>query len=259
MRFLQVQLPDGAQCTPFAQTAQAFRERQLAPPYPGLSLEILAVMAFPGDPERQNEFYVAYDMAYPTPAKGDRQKRVGPDRESAGKIFLDLIGADLATSQSIWRNAGDQLLILSRMIATDEISETASLSKARHLLETTHAPNRQKLETDWTISKDIAHLAAAACFLIQRAIATDRERPDFNIIAAIFANPITLLCLARCIQDTCLEFVPRGSREPVLSPETLWRVPPEFPALPVKFKPLLAEHLGELFTYSGRRGPKTFH
>jgi hypothetical protein len=165
MRILRIEVPDEARCTPFANTAQALLERQLSPPYLGLSLEILAVMTFPDDSEKQNAFYAAYEMAYPTPAEKARQTVVGPNRESAGKFFLDLMGADISTSQSRWQNAGDQLLLLLRMIATDEISKKeASLSKARHLLETTDAPNRQRLETDWSVSKNVAPLAAAACF-----------------------------------------------------------------------------------------------
>jgi hypothetical protein len=258
MRILEIEVPEGAQCTPFANTAQILLERQLSPPHLGLSLKILTVMTFPDDPERQNAFYAAFEMGYLSPAEEAGQSPNGPDRESAGKFFLDLMNADIAASQSRWQNAGDQLLLLLRMIATDDIStEEASLSKARHLLETTEAPNRQRLETDWSMSKSVAPLAAAACFLVQRAIDTAGPKTALNLIAAIFADPVTLLCIARRIQEKCLEFVPRGSREPVLSPETLWRVPSKFPPLPIEFKPLLPQHLNELSTYRGRRGTRT--
>jgi hypothetical protein len=260
MRTLKVDVPDGAQCTPFARTAQVLLEHQSSPPYLGLSLEILATMISPDEPERQNAFFTAFEMSYSRPAEKGGQSVRGPDRESAGKFFLDLMNADIAASQTRWQNTGDQLILLLRMMATDEVSrDEASLSKARHLLETTDAPNRQRLENDWSTSKNVAPLAAAACFLVQRAINMVGPRPELNLISAIFADPVTLLCIARRIEEKCLDFIPRGSREPVLSPETLWRVPPEFPPLPIEFKPLLPEQLKELSTYGGRRGMRTVH
>jgi hypothetical protein len=179
------------------------------------------------------------------------------DFRALGQGTLDLLGSEYKITQERWKKVGDLFLTLVRLDATEDtrIRRGTSIAKAKDLLEASNGgANHQRSELDLADFKDVAHLAAAACYLSSLAFQQVGDHPDINLATPIFADPILLLSLAQRFQCFGLDFVPHGRKESILPANSLWRVPDFFPAALFGPGTLTEDEIGVLASRKASRG-----
>jgi hypothetical protein len=121
----------------------------------------------------------------------------------------------------------------------------------------------------WTEYKDVAHLATAATIICCEAHERAKVKPlgDFGLprsqlrpfhIAMLL--PDFVLSLALFWQNYGLEHYPQARDEPMLDPETLWRIPPAMNVSPIKPPVRKIDHRGIAVLNArraGNRGKRT--
>jgi hypothetical protein len=162
-------------------------------PHQDISIELFAVMNWPNNEDRRKLFTTAHSLASASPEWHDDLKLTGIDDQridfrALGQSTLDLLGPEYKGAQERWKNVGDLFLTLVRLDATQDtrIRGGTSIAKAKDLLEASDGgANRQRSESDLADFKDVAHLAAAACYLSSLAFEQVGDHPDIT-----FAMPI---------------------------------------------------------------------
>ena len=264
MRVLKASLEGPVVPTQMPDVGRVLLENCLLPnwPHQDTSIELFAVMNWPNDERRRKLFTAAHSIAYASPEWHDALNLTGIDDQpidfrALGQSTLDLLGPEYKGAQERWKNAGDLLLTLFRLDATQDtrIRGGTSIAKAKDLLEASDGgANRQRSESDLADFKDVAHLAAAACYLSSLAFEQVGDHPDITLATPIFADPVLLLCLAQRFQFFGLDFVPHGRKESILPANSLWRVPELFPAALFGPGTLTEDEIGILAARKAGRG-----
>src|SRR5262245_32321383 len=124
----------------------------------------------------------------------------------------------------------------------------ASISKAYDLLKGHSAlPRKSQLSKDWSEFRDVAHLIAAAAVI---AFASRDQQAASAVLTPVLLVPDVVLAFGIAYQEFGLSLRPHGQRDPVLPPETLWRIPDaqDAPMLPLPVRRLSDEDLKYLTT-----------
>jgi hypothetical protein len=103
-----------------------------------------------------------------------------------------------------------------------------SISKAIGVCELHQkTPGRSQLAEAWSQFHDVAHLITAGAYLAHHGMAQEGGQGG-SIVDAVFAAPDALLTMAAGMQEFGLNLKPFRQQVPILKPDTLWRIPPEF-------------------------------
>jgi hypothetical protein len=133
----------------------------------------------------------------------------------------------------------------------------ASISKAKDVIDASRrGANRQRLEADWSRFRDIAPLATATATLAAVAVNQTGDKSLGDPIYPIFFDPESVLCMASIFQQLGLSLIPHGRSEPILPPETLWRLPTNVEIIPppLTWGPLDEGSIKVLASRKSRRG-----
>ena len=240
-------------------------------PHPQSSIRILAAMVWPNDEKSRNQFFDAFTARYgrieetvPGGLESDGSLVVAGRRiqlRDLGAEMLDQVDPDIQAAQEGWRNTGDLLLTLTRIDATADpaIRRGASINKAKVLIEdSSGGANRQRLEKDLSKYRDVAHLAAAASLLVAIGVHQTGNTEDIKILTPVFADLGTVICYGRLFEQFGLEFIPWGRKDPILSPESTWRIasPDQFPWPNFTPSPLNSKEIEVLRAFRAGRGQK---
>jgi hypothetical protein len=93
--------------------------------------------------------------------------------------------------------------------------------------------------TYWKIYKDVAHLVTAAALICAEARARGQVGPfgldlhQFLPFQMVMLMPDLVLAVGLEFERNGLNFVPHARTKPMLSPETLWCIPPDVNVLPL--------------------------
>jgi hypothetical protein len=117
-----------------------------------------------------------------------------------------------------------------------------SVGKAIYLLSKT-AKTRGTRQTNawknWQVYKDVAHLIAAALLVCWDIQTRHRQKPlglhlqQLLPLRVVLMLPELIIAVGLAYQKYGLAYVPKGGTEPMLSPETLWRIPPDINVVPL--------------------------
>src|SRR5262245_53726301 len=128
-------------------------------------------------------------------------------------------------------------------------AEQASL---RHTMLRGHSalPRKSRLSKDWSDFRDAAHLIAAAAAIAFACREETTPTKASAVITPILLVPEVVLAFGNAYQEFGLSFRPHGQRDPILPPETLWRIPDaqDAPMLPLPARRLSDEDLKYLTT-----------
>jgi hypothetical protein len=216
---------------------------------------ILGYMKWPNDPGSRSDWLAANVSFHRTPGQLPAHPWL-PDPPPFGpsddfrvlfRAFQHLVeeGGDY---KARWRRTAEVLQTVVDIAADHRAHArgTASISKAIALLECDREqPGRSQLAQAWSEFRDVAHLLAAQAYLL-------RQRD--NRTASVASAP--LLILAAAYQDFGLKFKSRGQNEPLLSPETLWRVPTWLSSGSIKAPPTKPLRNDQIRFLSERRARK---
>jgi hypothetical protein len=154
---------------------------------------------------------------------------------SLADVVISELDGEMAAARVAWKNVADLMQTLARLDADPHAQERggASIAKAKDLIDASKAgANRQRLEADWSAFQDVAPLAAATAKLATVAVGQTKDKNLGDPLYPIFFDPTSVLCMAFLFQRFGLSLIPHGRSEPVLSPETLWRLPTDVEIVP---------------------------
>src|SRR5262249_942332 len=102
----------------------------------------------------------------------------------------------------------------------------------------------------------IAPFATATTTLAAVAVNRTGDKTLGDPIYPIFLDPESVLSVASMFQEFGLALIPHGRREPILSPERLWRLPTDVEIIPPPFAwgPLDEGSIEVLASRKSRRG-----
>ena len=185
---------------------------------PEQAISLVGYMAWPNQPELRAESVAALRGWF-------EGSRVIPPR--------------LRPIQTDWARVGDIFNIHYDLTAGDHqrrrggasIGKAVSIAAARIRARGAHAAN---LWRAWQTYKDVAHLVTAATIITADARERAKVKPigEFGLLSRLQPLHITMLMpdfvlsLALSLQEYGLK-IPRSREQPMLDPETLWRVPPD--------------------------------
>src|SRR5262249_34511022 len=119
----------------------------------------------------------------------------------------------------------------------------ASIGKAIELIAAqarVGGTSKANLWEAWQAYKDVAHLVAAATIITAGAHVRARARRVFGVppgqlqpLVIAMLVPDLVLAVALGLQDYGLASVPHAREEPMLDPETLWRIRPNMNVSPI--------------------------
>jgi hypothetical protein len=271
MRYLPLKgLPPKLTATPRNEVGGLLRERLKSNtwPLPQASAILHAIMTWPTNEDRRDLFLSA------CAAKASEAADIGPDSTEgtvltlAGKpinlggladVIIDELETEMATARVAWKNVADLMQTLARLNADERAHERggASIAKAKDLIDASKAgANRQRLEADWSAFRDVAPLATATATLAAAAVFQTKDKSLGDPLYPIFFDPASVLCMASIFQQFGLSFIPRGRREPILPPDSLWRLPTDVEIVPPPFSwgPLDDGSIDMLASRKARRG-----
>jgi hypothetical protein len=240
-------------------------------PHPQASLRTFAVMVWPNDENRRSRLLDAFTARYGKIEKAgsDRLQADGSLLVASRSIQLRDLGAEvldyfdpaIEAAQEGLQNAGDVFLTLTRINATTDsaIRRGASINKAKVLIEASSGgANRQRLEKDLSKYRDVAHLAAAASLLAATGVHQTGNTEGIKFLTPVFADLGTVICFGRLFERFGLEFIPWGRKDPILSPESTWRIASldRFPLPKFTPGPLNSEQIEVLRSFRAGRGGK---
>jgi len=279
MRFMPLRaLPTQLTPTPPAETGKVLRDRVKSGtwPLPEASAMLHAIMTWPNDEERRQLFLDA--GAAKALGFGDIGRGAGAgtaDRSRAGDILtlagrpinfggladavINELENEIAAARFAWKNVADLMQTLARMHFDPRVQArgAASLSKAKDVVDASkRGANRQRLESDWSNFRDVAPLATATATLAAIAVNQTGDKSLGDPIYPIFFDPESVLCMASMFQQLGLTMIPHGRKEPILSPDTLWRLPSDVEIIPPPFDwgPLDDSSIDVLSSRKARRG-----
>jgi hypothetical protein len=122
---------------------------------------------------------------------------------------------------------------------------------------------RANLWKAWTEYKDVAHLVTAATIICADAHARAKIKPfgEFGLARSqlrpfhiAMLLPDFVLSFALFWQNYGLEHYPQSRDEPILDPETLWRIPPAMNVSPIKPPVRKIDHRGIAVLNARRAG-----
>ena len=99
-----------------------------------------------------------------------------------------------------------------------------------------------KLWEIWKAYKDVAHLVTAAVLIAGEAQMRHRRAPyglkltELQPYRMAMLLPDLVMAVAMTIESYGLKSVGHGRNEPMLDPESLWRIPPEINLTPLEFQ-----------------------
>jgi hypothetical protein len=278
MRYLTLKgLPPKLTATPAKEVGGLLRERLQSNiwPLPQASAILHAMMTWPNDEERRDLFLSAC-AAKASEADISRLARentadcstatrgvstlVGRPINLGGlaDVAIDELEAEMATARVAWKNVADLMQTLARLNADQQAKRGgASIAKAKDLIDASKGgANRQRLESDWSAFRDVAPLATAAATLAAVAVGQTKDKNLGDPLYPIFFDPQSVLCMASIFQRFGLSLIPHARREPILSPDTLWRLPTDVEIVPPPFAwgPLGDSCIEVLTSRKARRG-----
>jgi hypothetical protein len=162
------------------------------------------------------------------------------------------------------RNAGMVLsLIRSLHVHHGNLRGGASLNKVIHMLDSVVEFPRTEIMSAWASGKSVIHLGAAYFdffSMADEAAGNDTAKwanlyGPFQDIGPCIAHLGHFLALAKSYQEFGLEFIPTGSKTPLLDPEVVWRVPDDLKLPePMGVLPVNGKFLEAVTTY---KAPKS--
>jgi hypothetical protein len=191
---------------------------------------LVAYMAWPNDEQKRNSW-----MATVVGRSWSQQTRAGPAFAVFGGFgglaaITDSMFGSFATElleiEKMWAPVAD---VFQRVVDMTDDSRLksrggASISKAVSLCETDRKGRSQAQSYRlWRRFHDVAHLIAAGAILASNA--PDGE-PSRSILSAIWHAPDALVSIAAGFEVFGLSQTPHGQTVPVLSPDTIWHIPP---------------------------------
>ena len=128
------------------------------------------------------------------------------------------------------------LIVGGGWYAAETLRTTSAAAQLEQLKQIyPNAADEQALaEIYWSRYKDVAHVCGAILLLDNNISDEMRVIEDLPGLSAVYYHTPFVLCLARVYQEFGLSYVPHGRREPILPPETLWRLPEVVPHVPEK-------------------------
>lgn len=150
----------------------------------------------------------------------------------------------VARIQKAWRHVADVVHLHYDMSHGGHQKRRGgpSVGKAIYLLSKTAKTrgNRQaNAWKSWETYKDVAHLIAAAmlvCWDIQtrhRQESLGLELQQLLPLRVVLMFPELIIAVGLAFEKYGLAYVPKGGTEPMLNPETLWRIPPGINVAPL--------------------------
>jgi hypothetical protein len=271
MRYLPLKgLPPKLTATPRNEVGGLLRERLKSNtwPLPQASAILHAIMTWPTNEDRRDLFLSA------CAAKASEAADIGPDSTEgtvltlAGKpinlggladAVIDELETEMATARVAWKNIADLMQTLARLNADERthVRGGASIAKAKDLIDASKAgANRQRLEADWSAFRDVAPLATATATLAAAAVFQTKDKSLGDPLYPIFFDPASVLCMASIFQQFGLSLIPHGRSEPILPPDSLWRLPTDVEIVPPPFSwgPLDDGSIDMLGSRKARRG-----
>jgi hypothetical protein len=227
-------------------------------PWPDHSWRLLAHMAWPNDEAKRNLWMAAQIGTQLNPKEAERKERApGEDAEAtppylpaqnASWEYFHLFGghvplADFATQalhdeiasiQVRWADVAD-LVHLHYDMSTGKYMRRRGGASIRKAIDLKVAQSRSKGHSRpsqwrvWIEFKNVAHLVAAAMLLLGNAEAemrTEGDRsPHLSAYGVVMLAPEAVLAVGKSWQEYGLNVAVHGRDDPLLDPETVWRIP----------------------------------
>ena len=152
---------------------------------------------------------------------------------------IEAYSDDVQNAAEDWMLTGFVIGKVRHMAAQPEglIRGGAGIAKAIDLAAATTRYNRDRLRKAWSRCRDFAHVCGAILLLDSNISDEMRVIEDLPGLSAVYHHLPFVLLLAREYQEFGLTYVSHGRREPILPPDTLWRLPEAVPHLPEKIIP----------------------
>jgi hypothetical protein len=201
--------------------------------WPHVSIVMTAYLAWPNNEERRNSF-VATCLA--------RIDVVGVEKPTADSQELDAFGGVGAIAKAAFDRLSNEIAQVERKwlivadifqmivdMAHDEramLRRGPSISKAIDLCELEKVmPGHSQLRGAWSEFRDVAHLVTAAAYLAHESLAHALAAKEATVLNSIWLAPDAVLALAYGFQLFGLQPRAIQKEQPILRPETLWRIP----------------------------------
>ena len=228
--------------------------------FPEASQLLTAYMGWPND-ETERDRWMATAVTIFAAEQDASDSRVKTPTEAKLELFgglravaygsLSYLMDKLGAVQNRWPRVADvlQLIIDISQETRGPIRGGASISKAYDVLRGHRAlPRKSQLSKDWRDFRDVAHLIAAAAAIASACRGKPAQQGGSAVLTPVLLVPEVVLALGLAYQEFGLSFKPHGQREPVLPPETLWRVPRAVPVFPLPVRRLSDEDFKYLTT-----------
>ena len=199
--------------------------------WPDQAGPLVGYMAWPNDPDEREQWIHA--------------------NQSDDQSKLDSLCRGLKTIQQHWARVADVVHTHHDLWQGQHQKRRggASIGKAISLVSEnakSKGTGAAKLWEIWKTYKDVAHLVTAAVLVAAEAQTRHRREPyglklrEFQPYRMAMALPDLVIAVAMTIEKFGLEFVPYGRSEPLLDPQSLWRIPTDINLAPL---PLPARQL----------------
>jgi hypothetical protein len=226
------------------------------------SAYLIAYMAWPNDEQRRNSW-----MATVIGRSWTRhQTGAGTDFAVFGSFgglaaisdpILETFVAELLEIEKTWQPVADVFLRIVDMTGDHRLKSRsgASISKAISLCESEkHGRSQAQSYRLWRKFHDVAHVIAAGAILASNAPEGESSR---SILSAVWHAPDALVSIGAGFEVFGLSQTPHGRTDPVLSPATIWHLPPDgCPREPFLVKRILSD--GQVDFLNARRSTKPY-
>jgi hypothetical protein len=192
--------------------------------WPNRAVPLVGYMAWPNDAVARNRWLEAH--------------------RCNDKSAISKFARKLKIIQQHWARVAD-IVHLHRDLTQGRHQERrggASIGKAISLIAAnakSKGTGTAKLWEIWKTYKNVAHLVTAAVLVSGEAKTRHRTAPyglklhEFQPYRMAMLLPELVISVAMTIENYGLHFVAHGRSEPLLDPESLWRIPPDINLMPL--------------------------
>jgi hypothetical protein len=230
-------------------------------PWPRVSMELMAHLAWPNDEARRNSFIATCLARFEltnAPASDSQELAPFGGVAAIAKVAFDRLFGEITQLERKWLEVAEIFQMIVDMAYDDRaiLRRGPSISKAIDLCELEkELRSHSQLRESWSEFRDVAHLLTAAAVLDPYSLFPAKKAGDASILNTIWVAPDVILAVAYGLQEFGLSPKPIHKEQPTLRPDKLWRIPPSHARedLFVIFRDLTDEQLAFL---SSRRVAK---
>jgi hypothetical protein len=194
--------------------------------WPNQALPLVGYMAWPNDADARNRWLDAHRPLVDKPAIGALARKLKIIQQHWTRV-ADIVHLhyDLTQGRHQERRGGASVGKAISLIAANAKSKGTGTAK---------------LWENWKTYKDVAHLVTAAVLVSAEAQTRNRKAPyglklhQLQPYRMAMLLPELVISIAMTIEVYGLQCVAAGRTEPLLDPESLWRIPPDINLTPLE-------------------------